>query len=275
VFILLGSLAILVAIGVGYVLASRAATADRVNPANAVLDNVDQHYVDFKAKVDAAIAGVGTLNGANFDPAKAKTGIDQTNALMDAVKASDMADIVKVKAADGKVQDRSPFTALSSDLLDTAHRHLDAYHRALVAEMGEVDIVKQQLKIVSDVMTTLVQLQPLTADLNATNIAAGLRDYAAPSATLDKVIADAASATDTPAKLREFLTLFRSELTHTKAVLDAAQSGSIAQIQAAQAALQVDLDALDKFDSAAMQKQYEDLATRLDAKVNAELAKAK
>jgi hypothetical protein len=144
-----------------------------------------------------------------------------------------------------------------------------------MAEISEIAIIKQQVGLISDLMTTLVELKALNTDLTAKKTSAAESDYAAPSATLDKLIADATAAPDTPSTLREFLTIFRSEVTHIKGVIDGIQNRNVSQILSAQSALQKDINALDKFDAAAMKKQYEDLGAQLDAKVNAELKNAK
>jgi hypothetical protein len=275
VLMLISLVVMLIAAGGGYLVASRAATRDRIDAAKAVRTIVDQHHADVNTKLKAIFASVGDVTGTNFDATKVKAGLDKATVQVDALKTSDTNDIGRIRTATGKVQDRSFLTAISSSALDREHSRLDAYRSALQMEIAEIESVKQQLGIVGDLMTTVVQLKPLIDDLTANNTAAGEKDYATPSATLDKLVAEASSAPDTPSKMKEFLTLFRSEITHIKAVLDGVQSHSVSQVQAAQAAVQKDLDALQKFDTAAMQKQYEELGTQLDAKVTAELRKAR
>ncbi len=275
ILIIIGIVVLLITIGGAYLVAARATTGPKLDAANVVLNDVDQHHKDVSSKIGAVFDSVSGLKGSDFDATKAKTAIDQTNTQVLALEASDTTDVAKARVADAKVQDRSVLTALSSAALDRSHRRLSAYRSALVIELGELDSIQQQLAIVGDLMTTLVQLKALSDDLAATNFSAGEKDYAAPSSTLDKVIAAAASHPDTPSKFKEFLTIFRSELNHIKGIVDGARDRSLVEIQAADSALKADLDALGKFDSAAMQQQYTDLGTRYDAKVQAELNKAK
>jgi hypothetical protein len=273
--ILLGVLALLIAAGVGFAVASGVAATERLNAGAAVRSTVNGHHHDVAAQLNAVFNGLGDVNGTSFDPARGKTALDQASVQLDALRKADEGDITRINAADAKVQDRSLLTAISASVLDREHRRLGAYHDGLRAEIAEVATITQQLGLVGELVTTLAGLQTLNTDLTAHKISAAESDYAAPSATLDKLIADAASAPDTPSTLNEFLTIFRSEVTHIKGVVDGIQNHSVSQIQSNQAELHKDIDALEKFDSAAMKKQYEDLGAKLDAKVNAELNRAK
>jgi hypothetical protein len=269
-----GILLIGVLIG-GYLVAAGAATAQRVNASHTALNTVDHHANGFQARMAAAMAGVDTSGGTSFDPVKARGVLDQASSQMDSIRSSDMADKVAVGAADARVQDRSILTAFSSGALDREHRRLGAYRRGLDAELAEITVLKQQLSILGDFLTTIEQLKPLNSDFTAANIAAGEKDYQAPSATLDKTIAEATANPDTPTKMKEFLGLFRSELTHIKGVLDAARDKSLTGFKASETLLQKDVDTLKQFDNSALQQQYTALGTRLDAQVNTLFKQAK
>ncbi|HXA42661.1 MAG TPA: hypothetical protein VNV65_07080 [Candidatus Solibacter sp.] len=273
--IVVAAVVVLIGVAVGYVVASRAAAKDRIDASNAVRSTVDQRHVDFEAKLRTVFSGVGDLSGTNFDPARAKTALDQANVELDSLKSTDETEIRDVATADRKVQDRSMFTAISASMLDREHGRLGAYHDGLVAEISVIGSVKQQIGLISDLMTTLVELKTLSADLTAQKVSTAEADYAAPSASLDKLITGATAAPDTPSKLKEFLAVFRSELTHIKGVVDGVQNRNLSAIETAQAALKIDIDALEKFDYATLQKQYQDLGTQLDAKVTANFSRAK
>jgi hypothetical protein len=138
-------------------------------------------------------------------------------------------------------------------------------------QLSEVDIVQKQLTILSDLMNTLIQLQPLTNDLSGTftdaTLAAAEQHYQPLTTSLDNLIAEAKAAPDTPSKLNEFLGLFRSEMTDIKGIVDGARAHNVAQVQNAVTSLQKDLAALQAFDANALQQQYKDLGNRLDDKV--------
>jgi hypothetical protein len=263
--------AILLVMVVAYMGLSGAATGDRVKASHDALNQVSKDHLVANAKLKTVFDGVGTVKGADFDPEKARSALAQGDGDLDGLKATDRRDLARIEAADRKVQDRSALTLIGGSILDREHRRLQADGRAVRAELTEIETVKSQLAIISGLMTMLVQLKPLNADLNAVNVAAGEKDYAAPSGALDKVIADANAAPVTPSKFKEFLALFRVEMTDIKGILDGAQARNLAQIRKSEAALQGDLDKLKAFDNAAMEQQYTDLGKSLDAKVTAEL----
>ncbi|MFN2462308.1 MAG: hypothetical protein ABR573_00210 [Candidatus Dormibacteria bacterium] len=270
-----GAVLLLVILTIGYLAMSRAATNDRVRAAHDVLSRVDRERQAASTKLTAAFGVVAEAKNGSFDPAKARTEMASASTEIDALRSTDSADVELISHADAKVQDRSLFTALGGRSLDRQHRRLSAARRGVQAELIEIEIMKKQLGIISDLMTVLVQLKPLNADMEAQNVPAAAKDFAEPSASLDKLVAEASGAQDTPTKLNEFLGIFRGELNHIKNLLDAAQRRNLTGVKTALESIQSDVKALGNFDTAALKQQYEDLGRHLDDTVTAEFKAAK
>jgi hypothetical protein len=251
-WVVVGALAVVLVLVIGYVVGGAAAASGPVSRADSALKATVAHNNELAGMFQDDPFKNVDFASSNPDPAATKNALSIVNGF-----ASRWQDMINGdRGALRKVQAdlNTSLLTLPENSTIESHRHrVDAGLAALATAQKALDVIRKQVAFLMPLMDAVAGFQAVGKAADANDIRTMQSSLASTAVSMQKAITLANEAS-VPQPLSSALSVMQKTVTDMQALVAAVQSGNGAAINASLAAIEADGKALDAVDTTAIDK---------------------
>jgi hypothetical protein len=251
-WVVVGALAVVLVLVIGYVLGGAAAASGPVSRADSALHTTIDH--------NNTVAGMFTndpfknidFSSNNPDFAGAKTALATVSkkiATWQEMVAGDRAALQRVR---GDLND-SVLTLPEKATIDSHRRRVDAALSAMATAQKGIDILGKQVAFLDPLMDAFIAFEAVSKAADAHDLGAMQSQLTTTAASLQKAITLSQGAS-LPSQLTSGLNTLQKMITDMQALVKAAQAGDVGAVNADVALVDADAKALDNIDQSGIEQ---------------------
>ena len=248
-------LLLVVAFG-AYTVAGLAVASNRISTADAAIKRAVSHQADFEKGMGSIASSFKGFNSANFDSQQYKAAVDQFVQTSQSEGAAVNADLSKLDDAAGKLHDVQWLTLFSVGRLNSESARLGHAQKALAAAKTIAADYLEDGQFFEAFAASIIDLDTLGSQSTANNFVAAAATVTQLKGDVAKALALAA-APGLPRAMQEFMADFQKLATDFESLFNAAVAGDEKGVNAARAAIDGDVAAMQGVSTANVQSDVD------------------